>query len=275
MSNTLTEIIEAIDLPTIERSIRFVQQIAASDVVLMTFRDPAPSYAIEATSATAHEDDSLDVVLLRPSAAPQATPSRPGQSSSNRPEKSNDPPVFIKYRGVELTWRPGCATLQCDPDQAESLLLAVIEFAHYERELRRTEDEIVGAWPEVEHDKALAFNVTSADLHRDKIVGGSMDRAFQRRIRYARIEPHLYEPSATLPSSSQKLGVELREKARIEARLETVDAQIEVFEHIYEMAAQRMGEYRAAHHEIILEWIIIILLAAETALVVAMGFLKP
>jgi uncharacterized Rmd1/YagE family protein len=45
-----------------------------------------------------------------------------------------------------------------------------------------------------------------------------------------------------------------------------VDGQLEVFEHIYEMSAQRMGEYRAARQEAILEWVIIVLLAAEALL---------
>jgi len=90
-----------------------------------------------------------------------------------------------------------------------------------------------------------------------------MNQAFGRRILYARIEPHLYEPDATLSAAGQKLGAELREKARIEARLETVDAQLEVYEHIYEMSGQRLGEYRASHEEHKLEWIIIVLLAAE------------
>jgi uncharacterized Rmd1/YagE family protein len=45
-----------------------------------------------------------------------------------------------------------------------------------------------------------------------------------------------------------------------------VDGQLEVFEHIYEMSAQRMGEYRAARQEGILEWVIIVLLAAEALL---------
>lgn len=275
----MNETLLAPDVRTAERRIRFVQQITPDDVVLMTFHDPAPGFAIlvepastsiPETAVNAIGDDALQVVLLPLSATPSATK----QDSVDRLDKSNDPPIFIKYRGVELTWRPGHATLQCDPDQAESLLSALIEFAHYERELRRIEDEIAAAWPEVEQDKALAFNVTPADLKRDGAVGARMDRAFQRRIHYARIEPHLYEPAARLSSSSQKLGEELRDKSRVESRLETVDGQIEVFEHIYEMTSQRMGEYRAAHQEVILEWIIIILLAAETLLMLALAIWK-
>jgi hypothetical protein len=72
------------------------------------------------------------------------------------------------------------------------------------------------------------------------------------------------EADARLPAVAQKLGAELRERAKVETRLKTVDGQLEVFEHIYEMSSQRIGEYRASREEHILEWIIIVLLAAET-----------
>ena len=85
-------------------------------------------------------------------------------------------------------------------------------------------------------------------------------------MRLARMEAHLSGPDARLGAAGQRLGEALREKAQTEARAEIVGGQLEVFEHIYEMSAQRMGEYRAARQEDILEWVIIVLLAAEALL---------
>jgi hypothetical protein len=245
---------QAIDVQTTVLRIRFVAGVPDGDVALMAFNDPAPGYAIvighSANSNAAEVEGSLDVVLLAAN-APQPT---------NLPDT---PTIFVKYRGVELAWRPGHATLQCDPGQADALLPALVEFAHYEGELRRIETEIAAGWKELEQDKALAFEVTPTDLARSEVVGARMNRAFGRRIRYARIEPRLYEADAALSAAGQKLGAELREKARVESRLETVDAQLEVYEHVYEMSSQRLGEYRASREEHTLEWIIIVLLAAE------------
>jgi len=261
------------------RRIRFVEAITGDDAVLMTFKDPAPGYAVlceapvTATSevAAGPRGDVLDVVLLP--VATQGTPSAKIQSFEEWIATGDGtdapPPVFVKFRGVELMWRPGRVLLQCDSEQAESLLSAVVEFTHYECELRRIEHEIADTWGELEQDKSLAFDVTPADLERSQAVGARMNRVLQRRIRFARIEPHLYEPGANLAAAGRKLGEELREKAGTEARLETVDAQLEVFEGIYEMSGQRMGEYRAARQEHVLEWIIIILLAAEMLLLLA------
>lgn len=277
----MSEAVQALDRGASERRIRFVEAITADDVVLMTFTDPAPRYAILAeVPATATREvaagplgDVLDVVLLPWSTLPQGTPFGTNQGFAEWLEKANDPgappPVYVKYRGVELMWRPGRAMLQCDSEQAESLLSAVVEFTYYDGELRRIEGEIAHAWAELEQDKALAFEVTPAGLERSEAVGARMNQVLQRRIRLARIEPHLDEPGASLPAASQKLGEELREKARIEARLQTVDAQLEVFEDVYEMSGQRMGEYRAARQEHTLEWVIIVLLAAEMLLMLA------
>jgi hypothetical protein len=220
----------------------------------------------------------MDVVLLPLSTPPQGTPAATNHGFADWLEKTNGPgatpPVYVKLRGIELMWRPGHAILQCDSEQAESFLSALAEFAHYEAELRRIEREIADSWTELEQDKALAFDVTPADLKRSTAVGERMNRTLQRRIRLARIEPHLYDPEVSLPAASQKLGEELREKARADARLETVDSQLEVFEDIYEMSGQRMGEYRAAEVEKALEWIIIILIALEVLLLVAQSVWK-
>jgi hypothetical protein len=262
------------DVPGSERRILFVEQITGGDTVLMVFKDPAPRYAILAGSAaTAGLGDALDVTVLPLSAASQMA-AFDGEGLAKASAPAMPPPVYVKYRGVELMWRPGRAVLQCDPEQTETLLSAVVEFAYYESELHRIESEIAAAWAELEQDKGLAFNVTRADLQRSEVVGGRMGRALERRIRMARIEPHLYEPDSGLPAASRKLGEELRDKARIESRLETVDAQIEVFEDIYEMGGQRMGEYRASQEEHVLEWIIIALLGGELLLLLAQAIWK-
>jgi hypothetical protein len=261
------------DMGTSQRCIHFVVRPDAGDVVLMIFKDPAPVFAVVGPAASAVNretaggvsDDQLLVALL--------DPSDPEQSFAQWMQNAQDPhsaaPVYVKYRGLELGWRPGEAVLQCEAVQVDALLPAVVEFAHYERELRRLENEIAAAWIELDEDRPLAFDVTSSSLRRSKAIGARMEQTLQRRMRLARIEPHLHTPEVNLPASAQKLGEELREKAATETRAETVSNQIEVFEHVYEMASQRMGEYRAARQGNIMEWVIVVLLAAETMLMLA------
>lgn len=242
-----------------ERHVGFVAEAASGDVVLMRFVHPAVRYAVVRGAIAANDGEALQIVLLPPAESQQ------GFAEAMRDADAGSP-VYVKYRGVELWWRPGRAVLLCEPEMTESLVAAVVEFAYYERELRRVESEIAAGWPEIERDKALAFAVTNADLKHSAALGERMAKTFQRRINFARVEPHLYTPDAKLAAPAQKLGGELREQADVEARAEIVDGQLEVFEHIYEMASQRMGEHRAASEGHFIEWIIIWILAAEAIL---------
>jgi hypothetical protein len=269
-----------------QRRIRFITEPSAGDVVLLSFRHPAPAYAVLAKPTSPADEEIhpgspggiLDITVLSLPINQESQQSANDRALSLAPVAtgvlaaagvSEEAPIYIKYRGVDLIWQPRHATLQCDPGQAELLVSAIVEFTHYERELRRIEMEVANAWGELEEDKSLAFEATSADLDRSQIVGQRVDRTLQRRIRLARIEPLLFEPEPSLPPAGQKLGQQMREQARLEARLETLDGQLEVFEGIYEMSSQRLGEFRAAHQEHHLEWIIIVLLAAEALLMLA------
>jgi hypothetical protein len=258
-----------------EQHICFVQQASSTDVVLMRFADPAASFAILASAVVDGNNDpsttaALSVTVVRPEDAKQGL----AEWADPRAVAQGAAPVYVRYRGVELLWQPARAVLLCDPDQASVLLPAVAEFSYYEAELRRVEQEIAAAWSEVEQDNTLAFDVTAADLGRSDAVGARMERAFRRRIRFARIEPHLESPAAEMPASARKLGEELRERTDVAARAEIVDGQLEVFEHIYEMTSQRMGEYKAARQGHIMEWVIIVLLGAEALLMLLQTLMR-
>lgn len=265
---------EELSLATAERRIRFVKEAVPGDIVLMRFADPAPWCAVLAHEADAEglvSKETLKITILPSRDARQALIDH----GDSRAAADGAEPAYVRYRGVELQWQPGHAVLLCGPEQVDSLLPAIIEFSHYDSQLRQVEQEIAAAWSELEQDNTLAFDVTSTDLRRSDVVGARMERAFLRRIRFARIEPHLGSPEASMPPAAQKLGEELREKTAIESRAETARGQLEVFEHIYEMASQRMGEYKAARQGHIMEWVIIVLLGAEALLMLLQTILRP
>jgi hypothetical protein len=242
-----------------ERRIRFVDAPSPSDEVVASFLHPYDRHAVvggtgDAQPGDAQPGDALDVVVVPPTDTGNIAASM-GPAAAT---------AYVKYRGVELLWRPGRAVLQCEPAQTDTLIQALAEFAHYEGELRTIEAEVAAAWGDVDRDKALAFDVTPTDLRRTDDIGTRMAATFSRRIRLARMEAHLFAPHAGMAAAGQKLGEALREQAHIEARAEVLDGQIEVFEHIYEMASQRMGEFRAARQGHMMEWVIIVLLAAES-----------
>jgi hypothetical protein len=142
----------------------------------------------------------------------------------------------------------------------------LVEFAFYEREITRLERAVADAWPQLEADTPLAFEVTNKDLPRQENVRTQVQRMLTVRTHYARIVPRLMRPSTHLATLALQLGERLRERARIEDRLEALAGQLDVFERVYEMCSHRFSEFRTSKSETTLEWVIIVLLAAETLL---------
>jgi hypothetical protein len=175
----------------------------------------------------------------------------------------------IVTHGVQVFWRPGVAAILAAPDRMDAILNAVVEFCYYENELRKLEQEVGAAWHDLEADTPLAHDVTPHALERREQIAQRTEVALQRRMRHARIQPHLNRPSALLTLQAQELGQRLREKSKVEERHESLDGQLGAFERIYEMASQRISDFRSSREERKLEWFIIVLLAAEVLLLLA------
>ena len=250
--------------PRVElKRITFASGVGGS--ALMTFAHPAPAHAamapLEPDSPPAGRD-TLDIAALEsaPKDRPEARAELHAWVSADAPADST---LLTTLHGAQIAWRPGRASILAASDRIQPLLLALVEFGFYEGELRKLEEETDGAWADLESDTPLAYDVTPDDLERHEQFGRRMERTLKRRIRFARIETPLCETRPGLGASAADLGDRLREKARIETRMETLDGHLEVFEHIYEMAGQRIGETRASRKEQKLEWLIIVLLGIE------------
>lgn len=176
------------------------------------------------------------------------------------------PPVVVTHRGAELTWRPGRAILVCAAEQVELLMPGIVEFTYYDLMLRRLESGVAGAWADLRRDTRLTHAVARADLLDAAAAGRRAEETLDWRITLAQIEPHVEAPDPGLPPLAQKIGEVLRVACDAGDRLATLDGQLEVFEHVYEMTSQRIGEFREAQRSNALEWTIVILLAGEALL---------
>lgn len=247
-----------------EQFIQFQTDGPAPGRALVGFRDPHTAFAVlqRARDSDASAEPAF-VLGVFPSAGALESFAAWNQRVATLDVSSS---TYVKARGVELWWCPVRAVLQCDSEEAEPLRSAVLEFTFYERELRRLEGEVADGWDALLSDRRLACTVTDADLKQGQAFAERMGRALERRIRFARLQPHLLKPdTATLPGA-ETLGNSLREKTGMEGRAEALDAHLAVFEQIYELASPRMGESRDAHEGQRIEWIIIWLLVAEVVL---------
>jgi hypothetical protein len=250
--------------------IRFVAQVADGQAILMEFVDPAPAKAVRVlaeSNAVVGDTDAMDILTVpgQPNDDPGALEEMiQWVNEAHRPEMA--PPITITLHGTQVVWHTGRVAILAAPERMDALMLALVDFGFYERELGKLERATADAWTQLEADSPLAFELAAKDQPRRDSVARQMQRMLNVRMRHARIWPRLYRPGTHLSSLAVQLGERLREKTRIEDRHETLGHQLEAFERFYEMASQRFSEFRASRAETTLEWVIIVLLAAESLL---------
>jgi hypothetical protein len=257
------------------RRIRFAPQATSESAVLMEFTEPSPRKALVVTTRVSGplpdlvgaEQDAVEVVTVS---------QPPAEHPELRDELSRwvgastfanmGAPFGTVLHGVQVFWRPGRAAILAAADRMDAVLKAVVEFCFYENELRNLEREIGESWPQLEAHMPLAHEATTADLRRGAELAKLTAQTLQRRMRHARLQPHLNRTATQMTLQAQELGQRLREKCRAEDRHETLDGQLATFERVCEMASQRLSDFRASQGERKLEWVIIVLLAAEVLL---------
>lgn len=173
-----------------------------------------------------------------------------------------DGPMAVRRDGPTIT-------VHAPPASHAAMQPAIAEFHRVIVALEQLEREVDSAWPFLDADRPLLFDAGPRDLRRSPEIGTRALATFERRARLARLEPIALVPEAAMSADARRLGRYLRRVARVASRFETLDSQLQVFEHVYEMASQRLGEFRAAYDGARIEWLIVALLAVE---VVLMGF---
>jgi hypothetical protein len=257
------------------RRIRFVQQASVGQEVLLEFLDPAPYKAVSVSTGPDSRDESpgsiagegLDILLVNSPPNDQlAWSDQPLNWVMETTLPGTAPPVAITIHGAQVIWGSSRAAILAAPDRAAPFLLALVDFSYYEIELRKLEREIAENWPLLELDTPLTNGVTVPDPERFEAIGQRMMQTFRRRMRLARIAPHLSQPRGNLSPLANQLLDRLREKNHVEERVEALGSQLEVFERIYEMTSQKISDFTSSRKERTLEWVIIVLLAAEVVL---------
>jgi len=253
------------------RRVRFVESSGPGERVLLRFDGPHPSVAAasalpaEALAAPAAEaPDELVVVHMAAEALRQTAEGRRVAAWFDGAPASEVTGARAAVSVGAVRWRPGRALVTASPGDLEPCLAALADFAFYEGELRRLEAETAAGWAQAEADSPLMGRADRSGAARQDAVAERCAAVALRRLRAAQLEPHLVAPPGTWGEAACDLGRRLRDEADVETRLEILDGQIEVYEYIYELACQRISDYRHFHREYVVEVLIVVILAIET-----------
>jgi hypothetical protein len=181
---------------------------------------------------------------------------------------AGEPGVMITLHGAQIFWQDGRAAIIASSERLAAAKTAVVEFAFHDGLLRSIERDIAARWPELEGDAPLAFDFHERWLRRRDELARRFQAFVLLRTRFVRLVPLVNRPPVYPPTLASQISERLRERTRIVDRLDFSDGQLEVFERVYELCAERSSEFVLARKGHVLEWIIIVFLAFQTLLLV-------
>ncbi len=155
----------------------------------------------------------------------------------------------------------------CAPaDRLAQTARAALEGACVARELHEIESVIEQGWGPMEQAAPLAFEFDERSLERRPELAARFVALIGTRSRLARLSPRILAPQVYPPTLASQVGERLRERLRLNERLEAAGARLEAQERVFELCSQRLTEFSLARRGHRLEWIIIVLLAGQTLL---------
>ncbi len=177
-------------------------------------------------------------------------------------------PLLIQLQGVLICAGPARIAISGTEERIRAVTGAALEFFWLDSEVRRLERVTGDRWEELEEDTPAAFELTESLLNRRVQLQARFQQMISSKATVARLAPMIECPATYPPTLASQAGERLREKSRLGDRLQFLREQVDVFEKVYELCGQRVSDFVSSRKSHLLEWIIIVLLAFETLLLV-------
>lgn len=243
--------------------------------VLLRLEDPQPALALLAQDEALTEDQPLpddaragELMVIFASGGLQTGHAwRQRLESWMAPDPSVQSPILdIPSFSDRVLWRPGRGLIIGSPERSRELLEGLAAFDWYESRLRDLENAVAQAWKPAQRDIELTHQLQPAALSRQTEVNRQVLHTTHWRMTYTRLESHLEKPPQQLPGAVRRLYNELSVQAEAHDRLAALDDRIEVLQDLYELATDRLSEYRYYRGELRVEWLIVAILLIDTGL---------
>ncbi len=173
----------------------------------------------------------------------------------------------VTFQGAVLVWGSGKAAVTAPAARLAALETVMTDVAQMEADLTASEKRLAELWPELEADAGPAFDFdVKSEKHRPR-VAERYAQLLGIRARVSRLLPAVLTPHVYPPTLATQVSERLRERLRLRHRVEVLQDQLEVFERIYDTLGQRASDQKHAKKGHTLEMIIVVMLAAQTLLV--------
>jgi hypothetical protein len=186
-----------------------------------------------------------------------------GQQQAESTPEETSPPQLLMFHGAVLLWGRGAAAILAPADRLAQMEQAYVEIAYFEQELYGIETQLGRDWPALEEDIPAAFEFNERTLPRKQQLLQRFQRVVQLQARFTRLMPFLLAPHHYPPTIASQVGERIRERMRVEYRIEWVSSQLEVTRQVYELCGERSSNFVHARSSNTLEWVIILLLVIQ------------
>lgn len=174
-------------------------------------------------------------------------------------------PVIVPLYGCLAVQGTSRAGILGPADRLDQLQLAVTEFSARESDLRDIERRSLALFEAAEAD-AAARDAKLLD-RRPGLAARYLETVSLGR-RLALLAPAVHAPAIHPPTLASQLGERLRERTRLTERHEMAGERVECIERVVDSCRQRALELGVARMHTGLEWALVILLVAQTVLLV-------
>lgn len=176
------------------------------------------------------------------------------------------PVVIVPLYGCHVAWTPGRAAVVGPAAAIDQLRTVVAGFADGEAELRDAEMRLAAVLDHLEGDAAVAFASDPRPLARRTAIADRYREAVAVRRNLARSAPAIHAAPIHPPTLASQLGERLRDRARLAERHELAVDRADFAERVSEACGQRAADLAIARRQLGLEWAIVVLLVAQTAM---------
>ena len=176
------------------------------------------------------------------------------------------PAVELVATPNRIIWHRHRVVVLGEKNVSEEAFMALVEFGFFESELRKLESKLQDYFAICPRDICLTHGVGSSDLRRQAHVNKMTQQITSSRMEFLRLIPCFDKLYGRLTPHTKPIIGELTKKTRVwNDRIEAVDDQLEFLEDLYELANDRLTEFKYFRGESTLELWIIALLVLELA----------
>jgi hypothetical protein len=176
------------------------------------------------------------------------------------------PTIELLLQSDRVLWAKPRAVIVGGAVSAPAYLRGLAAFGFLEQALSDLEERTARYLRSASPDTNLTHRIDAAALRRWAAIGRATRDIAAARLVLVQIGSALEHPPDSLPGPARRLFLELTTQTNVPHRLEQVDARLETLWELYDVVNARLSEFSHFRREYLVEWLIVVILAAEAIL---------